>query len=105
MKIGNPTAGVQELAPTAVTAPARPAPEDAAKAALGAGADPSAKVELSTTAASLMTGARGVPAEFDAAKVSRISQAIADGTFEVNAGAIADKLIANAQELLGNVKR
>ena len=33
-----------------------------------------------------------------------MSDAIASGTFKVNAGAIADKLIANAQELLGKVK-
>ncbi|MEI6026723.1 MAG: flagellar biosynthesis anti-sigma factor FlgM [Betaproteobacteria bacterium] len=37
---------------------------------------------------------------FDAAKVERITQAIREGTFTVNAGAIADQLISNAQELL-----
>ena len=105
MKIGNPAAGIQEQAPTAAAAPGRLAPDEAAKAAPEIGADPSAKVQLSPTAASLLTGVKGAPAEFDAAKVARISQAIADGTFEVNAGAIADKLIANAQEVLGNVKR
>ena len=40
-------------------------------------------------------------AEAEAEKVARISQAIADGSFRINAEAIADKLIANAQELLG----
>ena len=40
-------------------------------------------------------------ADFDAEKVERIAQAIRDGKFKVNAEAIADKLIANAQELLG----
>ena len=38
---------------------------------------------------------------FDAAKVERIAQAIRDGKFEVNPEVIADKLIVNAQELLG----
>jgi len=43
-------------------------------------------------------------ASFDKAKVERISAAIRDGRFQVDAGAIADKLIANAQELLGRVR-
>ena len=38
---------------------------------------------------------------FDQAKVERIAQAIRDGQFRVNPEAIADKLIANAEELLG----
>ena len=42
---------------------------------------------------------------FDAAKVERIAQAIRDGKFTVNAGAIADQLIANAQELLDRTPR
>jgi negative regulator of flagellin synthesis FlgM len=32
--------------------------------------------------------------------VARIAQAIRDGKFEVNAGAIADKLIAHTRDLL-----
>ncbi len=60
-------------------------------------------VQLSSAAAGLLSAA-GAP-EFDAAKVDRIRQAIADGTFKVDAEAIADKLIANAQEVLGAAKR
>jgi negative regulator of flagellin synthesis FlgM len=37
---------------------------------------------------------------FDAARVSEIKQAIADGRFTINAGAIADRLIASARELV-----
>jgi negative regulator of flagellin synthesis FlgM len=66
-------------------------------------AEPSAKVELSQTASAL-TGAAADGA-FDASKVDRIAQAIRDGRFTVNAEAIADRLIANAQELLGNTSR
>ncbi len=66
-------------------------------------AEPSAQVELSTTAAQL--AARGTDGVFDTQKVQRISDAIRDGKFQVDPGAIADKLIANAQELLGNVTR
>jgi negative regulator of flagellin synthesis FlgM len=58
----------------------------------------SAKVELS--AAASLLAAEGNTADFDAEKVSRIAQAIRDGKFEVNAEAIADKLIAHTRDLL-----
>jgi negative regulator of flagellin synthesis FlgM len=70
----------------------------ATKTGATAETDPSAKVELSATA-SLLAG--GQSADFDAEKVQRVAQAIRDGKFQVNAEAIADKLIANAQDLLG----
>ncbi|MBI3367262.1 MAG: flagellar biosynthesis anti-sigma factor FlgM [Burkholderiales bacterium] len=64
----------------------------------GNGAEPSANVQLSAGAALL--GTDSADAVFDADKVKRISDAIRDGKFTVNPEAIADKLIANAQELL-----
>jgi len=64
-----------------------------------AAAEPSAKVALSPAAA-LLAGAAGDPT-FDVEKVQRIAGAIRDGRFQVNAEAIADKLVANAEELLG----
>lgn len=102
MKIVNPLPAVlKEQAPTA---PAARAPaEGGAKATAGLVGAHSAKVEISSTAASLRTNT--APAEFDADKVERITQRIAEGRFKVNAEAIADKLIANAQELLGKVQR
>lgn len=66
------------------------------------GAEPSAKVELSSAA---MLSTDGADGSFDTEKVNRIAQAIRDGKFEVNPEAIADKLIANAQELLGKTSR
>jgi negative regulator of flagellin synthesis FlgM len=72
-------------------------------AASGAAADETS-VQLSSAAAGLLAAA-SAPPEFDAAKVERIKQAIADGSFRIDAAAIADKLIANAQELLGTVRR
>ncbi len=60
---------------------------------------PSTEVALSPAAAGL-AGAAG-DASFDASKVERIAGAIREGKFTINAEAIADKLIVNAEELLG----
>lgn len=56
----------------------------------------STQVALSPAATLLGTN----DASFDQAKVERIAQAIRDGNFRINADAIADKLLDNAQELL-----
>ena len=66
-----------------------------------AAGDASAKVLLSDAVTTLLAGKEPLSAEFDKAKVERIAQAIADGKFTVNPAAVADKLIANANELLG----
>jgi negative regulator of flagellin synthesis FlgM len=66
--------------------------------ASSASAEPSATVQLSSTAS--MIRAADSDGTFDAEKVQRMAQAIRDGKFEVNADAIADKLIANTQEIL-----
>jgi len=63
------------------------------------GDDASAQVDLSPEAAMLSQAAQDPT--FDQAKVDRIAQAIRDGNFSINPGAIADKLLANAQEVLG----
>jgi negative regulator of flagellin synthesis FlgM len=102
MKIGQP-ADKPLPAPAAGT----PAAADAAKPAVGraagsAAVDASATVALSSAASTLLsTDAAGA---FDAEKVARIAGAIADGSFKINPEAIADKLIANAQELLSKVQ-
>ena len=97
MKIGHlenkmvtPAVGERKPGPaTASPVPGRPTVE------------PSVKVALSATVAQLAaSAAEGV---FDTQKVQRISDAIRDGKFVVNPEAIADKLIANAQELVGKV--
>lgn len=98
MKIGpfeNKHAGVDRVAPSGAERKG-----DAAKSGQAARGDASATVALSSTAAALSQD--GVSeASFDQAKVDRIAQAIRDGNYQINAEAIADKLIANAQELLG----
>ena len=100
MKIGHP-ADKPVAAGTPAADPAKAGQAQAAAATAGA-ADPSATVALSSTAATLLSG--GASGEFDAEKVARMTEAIASGSFKVNAEAIADKLIANAQELLVKVK-
>ncbi|MDE2368413.1 MAG: flagellar biosynthesis anti-sigma factor FlgM [Burkholderiales bacterium] len=92
MKIGplqNPAVPLKAEAPGAkpVTTPALPPQAEA-----------SAKVALSSTATQL-AGAAG-DGSFDGAKVGAISHAIHSGTYKINPEAIADKLMANAKELL-----
>lgn len=104
MKIGNPA---EKPAPAPVAAGANAAAAKAPSSpvsttAIPAKADASAKIQLSNTASTLLTG--GSTAEFDAEKVARISKAIDHGKFKINPEAIADKLISNATELLGKVK-
>lgn len=103
MKIGNPA---DKPAGPAPVAPARTQPGENAKAHEATAAhatDPSAKVELSNTAATLLSSG-GANSDFDADKVARIAQAITDGKFEINAEKIADRLIANAHEVLGKAQ-
>ena len=105
MKIGHPA-----NKPPAAPATGTPAPAvDVAKttptpkhAPATAPVDPSSTVAISSAASTLLSGSTS--ADFDANKVAQVSGAIANGTYKVNPEAIADKLIANAQELLGKVK-
>ena len=106
MKIGNPADKPLAVVPTtsqgAGIDSAKAGSQAATLAAPAAGTpDPSAKVELSSTAAALLSGTT----PFDAEKVARISQAIAEGTFRINPEVIADKLIGNAREWLSKVER
>lgn len=61
---------------------------------------PGVAVTVSSLARSIKADAASDLAEVDMAKVSAVKQAIADGTYKVNAGVIADKLLSNAHEML-----
>jgi negative regulator of flagellin synthesis FlgM len=56
-------------------------------------------VTFSNTARGLDAASRGL-SDFDAGKVKAVRTAISNGTFTVDAEAIADKLLANAQEVM-----
>jgi negative regulator of flagellin synthesis FlgM len=102
MKIGN---SPDKVAPSSTERVA--SGDRAAKGAKAQGtqaAESGTQVELSSSASKLLDGVDAAgDGDFDAQKVERISQAIADGKFTINAEAIADKLITNAQEVLGKV--
>ncbi len=103
MKIGsfdNHTKPVGPAAPGSPTAPVggHPLGTPAAQAAPSVAVpDASAKVALSPAASGLVNDGNS---EFDSEKVARITQAIRDGRFHVNAEAIAARLIDDTQELL-----
>lgn len=103
MKIGNSpdgSANAPKAERTASRKAEAPATTDNVRQAAQASAPaPSAQVAISNTAKLAASGGSD-DGSFDAAKVQRISQAISEGKFTVNARAIADKLVANAQELL-----
>jgi len=101
MKIGNP-ADKPASAPAAHGTHAAHGHHAPAAGAIPAKADDSAKIELSSAASTLISSS-STP-EFDAKKVASISKAIDDGTFKINPEAIADKLIANAKEVLTKVQ-
>lgn len=62
-------------------------------------------VTVSTLARTLGASQRGDAADVDAKKVDAVRSAIQQGTYQVNAEAIADKLLANAEEMLNRSRR
>jgi len=106
MKIGNPADKPAALPVAGAQAAAAEAAKSNAAAPgatpVAGGTDASAKVELSSTASTLLSG--GASGEYDAEKVAKVGDSIGSGTFKVNPAVIADKLIANAQELLSKVQ-
>ena len=99
MKIGNSgTHGVGHSAPSRSATESSDKGQGGAPSAGGPAPAASATVKLSAAAQVLLDGGGG--SGFNAEKVDRMRKAISDGTYKVNAEAIADKLIANAQDLL-----
>ena len=61
-------------------------------------------VTVSTLARSMEKAQGSDVADLDASKVDAVRTAIKEGTFVVNAEAIADKLLANAKEMLDRTR-
>lgn len=77
--------------------PQQPTASGAAKASASSAG---VSVSVSNLAKSLGKPEATAPGDIDTAKVASVKAAIQNGTFSVNAEAIADKLLANAQEML-----
>jgi negative regulator of flagellin synthesis FlgM len=82
------------------------APVSAAEsAAKDAAAAPAAGVPVSvSTAARALDSSSRTTSDFDAGRVKAVKAAIEQGTFKVDAEAIADKLLANAQEIFSRYR-
>lgn len=105
MKIGQPSDNPIPVSSNATSAPPKGGQSPAATATATATAARNAQsagvaVTVSTLARSLGADKTGEASVIDAKKVASVRSAIEQGTFVVNAEAIADKLLANAQEML-----
>lgn len=105
MKIGQPKdlPIVPTTPPTPASTAATPpkAGQGAAATASQAASSAGVAVTVSTRARALEQANRGQSAaEVDTAKVDAVRSAIEQGTYVVNPEVIADKLLANAQEML-----
>ncbi len=63
-------------------------------------AEKSVSVRVSSLAKNLAQSRANASGDVDQKKVEAMRTAIANGSFKVNAGAIADKMLANAEEIL-----
>lgn len=87
---------IDSLKPLDVGSPGRPTAKAAPKATAGNAG--TSDVQLSSTSTALAAQ----DPEVNQARVQAIRQAIAEGRFEINASAIADRLITSARELVDN---
>ena len=101
MKIGQQPELPGALAQTGLAKQAKTPPSAAEGAAKDAAVVSSAGVPVTvSTAARALNQTTRSTAEFDAGKVQAVRTAIEKGTFSVNAEAIADKMLSNAEEIL-----
>ncbi len=107
MKVGQP-ADMPKVTPQqqAGAGAAAPAKKEAAATATSTASSAGVAVTVSASVRSLEQANRGESAaDVDMDKVNAVRQSIEDGTYVVNAEAIADKLLSNAQELLDSPRK
>ncbi len=107
MKIGHTSDNsipVQQGNTASAQKAAQSVPSSAASAATAAATQgarsPGVAVTVSTLARGLEKTGRSEGASIDTQKVATVKAAIQDGSYVVNPEVIADKLLANAQEML-----
>jgi negative regulator of flagellin synthesis FlgM len=98
MKIGTITSTV---ATTAIDSDRRTSSQQSSTSSVTTALDDDSSTQVELSPEATMLSHASQDPSFDSAKVERIAQAIRDGSFSVNPGAIADKLLSNAQEMLG----
>lgn len=95
VQLGN-AAGAQKAGQNANANASAAASSGAAQSTRSAGV----AVTVSTLARGLEKSGRNEGADVDTQKVASVRAAIENGSYVVNPGAIADKLLTNAQEML-----
>ena len=98
MKIGTITSTV---ATTAIDSDRRTSTQQSSTTSVSSQLDDDSSTQVELSPEATMLSHASQDPSFDQAKVERIAQAIRDGSFSINPGAIADKLLSNAQEVLG----
>lgn len=99
--IGSVAGGPHKATPTTA---GEAAAAGAASSAAAARPQAGVQVTLSSATQSMSATGSGSSDVFNAEKVEAMKQAIANGTFQVNAEAIADKMLANATEMLNGAR-
>ena len=97
--LANQAAAAQKV--TQGTGAAVSATTNAAQAPRSAGVS----VTVSTQVRGLEAAKKGEAADIDTQKVAAVRASIEDGSYTVNAEAIADSLLSNAQDFLGATNR
>lgn len=103
MKISQPTENPAVVSSNAAPVSAKNAPSASVQARSSAAKSPQSAgvaVTVSTLTRSLEVSNAGEMPDVDSQKVEAVRTAIADGTYVVNPGVIADRLLSNAQEML-----